>query len=99
MDIINFTKNIKYDNFTHDIVRYFSQNAAVYAILKNNSDSIKVDAFETIKDKQITYIISSTTFDLNKLIDLVSYPVTIFGSTHIPKVVKTKTQIKVIFNL
>lgn len=98
MDIIDFTKNIKYNDFTHDMVKYFSQNAAIYEILKNNSDSIKINAIDS--GNQIVYTISSSKFNLDILANLFKSPVTIFGSTQLAIVSKeSRSKLKVIFKL
>ena len=44
MDIIKFTKKVRYPDFQHDIIEFFSENAALHTIIKSNASNISVDA-------------------------------------------------------
>ena len=83
MDIIEFSKKINYPDFKHDIIEYFSENAALYQIISKTSD-ISIDA--TVEENgSISYILSLEDNDIiNLLENLLNDPITMFGTTHKP---------------
>lgn len=95
MDIIQFTKTIKYKNFICDIIECFSENAAIYNILKNHSNPVNISGI--VSKDYITYVITGDNNNLDTLAKLFNGPITIFGSTLVPTVSRSSTDLKVIF--
>ena len=77
VDIIEFSKKINYPDFKHDIIEYFSENAALYQIISKTSD-ISIDA--TVEENgSISYILSLEDNDIiNLLENLLNDPITMF---------------------
>ena len=79
-DIITFTKKVRYPDFRHDIIDFFSHNAALYTSMKYNETNISIDAVRN-NDGSITYIVEAE--NVADLESSLQYPITIFGETHI----------------
>lgn len=98
MDIIKFTKKVRYPDFQHDIIEFFSENAALHTIIKSNASNISVDA--VVEAGFISYTLE---FEDTNLVDIelletsLNRPITIFGETHYPVTVRTENGLVVNF--
>lgn len=98
MNIITFTKMIKYPDFRHDIIDFFSHNAALYTSMKNNTSNISIDAIRSNDGSSMTYKIEvESDVSIDELEKLFDHPITIFGETHIATTNKTDKGLDVIF--
>lgn len=97
MNIITFTKTIKYPDFRHDIIDFFSHNAALYTSMKCNTSNVSIDAIRDDEGSIVYKIEMESSTTIEELENSLKHPITIFGETHIATTTRTEKGLDVIF--